>query len=336
MPVLRDEEFLYASGRIKVLENRLLSRSVIERVLEAENTEAVLRVLSETDYAPEFEELESVYDFEKALENSMRKTLNTVKESLKDHRIVRFFTLKYDYHNLKVIAKSRILGVDAPENLSNLGDVPVDELIKLGKGEGDAAVPETMKAAFEGAMRLFEETRDPQQIDLFLDRALYEELVELTKKIGHEFLKDYLAASVDLINIKTMVRLKYMESDFRTLEKSLLPGGTIEPAFFEKYFQEPLQSLVEALSSSRYSGVVKEGLENWISTGSPAAYEKLSDDFLLGILKKGIYKPFGLETVAGYIGAKENEIKILRVLMVGKINGISEDVIRERLRDVYV
>jgi len=38
----------------------------------------------------------------------------------------------------------------------------------------------------------------------------------------------------------------------------------------------------------------------------------------------------------GYIGARENEIKILRVLLVGKINGISEDLIRERLRDVYV
>jgi V/A-type H+-transporting ATPase subunit C len=183
---------------------------------------------------------------------------------------------------------------------------------------------------------LFEETQDPQQIDLFLDRALYEELIELTKEIGHEFLKDYLVALVDLINIKTMVRLKYMESDLKALEKSLLPGGTIEQAFFEKYFKEPVQSLVDALSSSRYAKVVKEGLENWISTGSPATYEKLSDDFLLGILKKGIYKPYGLETVAGYIGAKENEIKILRVLMVGKINGISEDVIRERLRDVYV
>ncbi|MDN5331299.1 MAG: V/A-type H+/Na+-transporting ATPase subunit [Tepidanaerobacteraceae bacterium] len=332
----RDEEFLYASGRIKTLENRLLGRSVIERVIEAENIESMLRVLSETDYAPEFEELESVYDFEKALENSMIRTLNTVRESLKDHRIVRFFTLKYDFHNLKVVLKSRILGIDVQENFSKLGEVPVEELIKLGKGEGDAEVPESMKTAFDGAMRLYEETRDPQQIDLFLDRALFEELIGLTKKIGQEFLKDYLAASVDLINIKTVVRLKYMESDFRTLEKSLLPGGTIEPAFFEKYFQEPVNSLIEALSSSRYSRVVKEGLENWISTGSPAAYEKLSDDFLLGILKKGLYKPFGLETVAGYIGAKENEIKILRVLMVGKINGISEDMIRERLRDVYV
>ncbi|MFO7151970.1 MAG: V-type ATP synthase subunit C [Bacillota bacterium] len=332
----RDEEFLFTSGRVKALENRLLGRSIIERILEAEDTEAVLRVLSETDYAPEFEEAGSIYDFEKALENSMKRTFDLIRESLNDRRIVRFFTLKYDYQNLKVIAKSRILGSEASGSLSRLGEVPLDELVKLGKDEADAAVPEAMKTAFEAAMRIYEETRDPQQVDLLLDRALYEELVELTKGIGHQFLKDYLAASVDLTNIKAMVRLKYMEADFRTLGKALLPGGTLGQDFFEKYYQEPLQSLVEALSSSRYAVVVKEGLEKWIATGNPASYEKLSDDYLLGILKKGLYKPFGLETVVGYIGARENEIKILRVLLVGKINGISEDLIRERLRDVYV
>ncbi|MCG0276202.1 MAG: V-type ATP synthase subunit C [Thermosediminibacteraceae bacterium] len=331
----KDEEFLFASGRIKVLESRLLSRNVIERILEAEDLDAALRVLGETDYATDFEELESIYDFEKALERSMKRTLRIIKESVKDHRVVRFFTLKYDYHNLKVVLKSRILGI-VPEYLSTLGEVPLEELVKLSKGEGDAGVPAAMKAAFNEAARLYEETRDPQQVDLILDRALYEELNRLVREIGHEFLKDYLAALIDLTNIKTVVRLKYMKADFRTLEKSLLPGGTIDAGFFEDIFQEPVQALIDALSSSRYSEVIKEGLENWVSTGSPAVYEKLADDFLLGILRKGLYKPFGLEPVAGYIGAKENELKILRVLMVGKINGISEDMIRERLRDVYV
>ncbi|TYP58779.1 V-type ATP synthase subunit C [Thermosediminibacter litoriperuensis] len=332
----REQEFLYASGRIRALENRLLSRNIIERILEAQDLDAVLRVLGETDYAPDFEELESVYDFEKALENSMKRTLGVIKESLKDHRVVRFFTLKYDYHNLKVVLKSRILGVEVPENLSTLGEVSAEELFKLSKGESDAAVPERMRAAFERAAEVYEETRDPQQVNLILDRALYEELNLLVREIGHDFLKNYLAALMDLTNIKTVVRLKYMQSDFRTLEKSLLPGGTIDTGFFEKMIQEPVPALIEALASSRYSMVIKEGLESWVSTGSPAVYERLADDFLLGMLRKGLYKPFGLETVAGYLGARENELKILRVLMVGKINGISEDMIRERLRDVYV
>ena len=333
--MVREQEFLYASGRIRALETKLLSRTIVERILEAQDMDAVMRVLSETDYAPDFEELESIYDFEKALENSMKRTLGVIKESLKDQRVVRFFTLKYDYHNLKVVLKSRILGVGVPENLSTLGEVPVEELLKLSKGEKDVAVPKLMRLAFERAAEVYEETLDPQQVDLILDRALYEELNLLVQDIGHDFLKSYLAALVDLTNIKTMVRLKYMESDLRMLKKSLLPGGSIDLEFFEKMFQEPVPVLIEALAASNYSKVVKDGLENWVSSGSSAVYEKLVDDFLLGMLRKGLYKPFGLETVVGYLGARENELKILRVLMVGKINGISEDMIRERLRDVY-
>jgi V/A-type H+-transporting ATPase subunit C len=34
--------------------------------------------------------------------------------------------------------------------------------------------------------------------------------------------------------------------------------------------------------------------------------------------------------------AKENEIRIIRIIMVGKINNMPTDSIRERLRDVYV
>lgn len=64
---------LYASGRIRSLENKLLSRAIVERILEVEDMDAVIRVLSETDYASDFEELENIYDFEKALENSMKK-----------------------------------------------------------------------------------------------------------------------------------------------------------------------------------------------------------------------------------------------------------------------
>ena len=44
----------------------------------------------------------------------------------------------------------------------------------------------------------------------------------------------------------------------------------------------------------------------------------------------------GPEPVIAYLLAKENEIKIIRIIMVGKINRLPTEEIRERLRDVYV
>ncbi|MDK2799758.1 MAG: V/A-type H+/Na+-transporting ATPase subunit [Clostridiales bacterium] len=45
---------------------------------------------------------------------------------------------------------------------------------------------------------------------------------------------------------------------------------------------------------------------------------------------------FGIEPLVAYLMAKENEIKIVRIIMVGKINNISNEIIRERLREAYV
>ncbi|WP_256201221.1 hypothetical protein [Thermoanaerobacter thermocopriae] len=38
-----EQDFLYASGRIRSLENKLLSRAIVKRILEAENMDAVMR-----------------------------------------------------------------------------------------------------------------------------------------------------------------------------------------------------------------------------------------------------------------------------------------------------
>ena len=40
--------------------------------------------------------------------------------------------------------------------------------------------------------------------------------------------------------------------------------------------------------------------------------------------------------VIAYIYAKETEIKVVRIIMVGKLNNMAGEVIRERLRDIYV
>ena len=93
---------------------------------------------------------------------------------------------------------------------------------------------------------------------------------------------------------------------------------------------------MEALDSANYYQVVDEGLTEWESTGSPSVFEKLIDNYMISLARRGLYKPFGSETVIGYLAARENELKLLRIIMVGKINGISSDMIRERLRDVYV
>lgn len=331
----KDTDFLYVSARIKYLETKLLGKNDIERILDAPGPEEALKLLSDTEYGSDIAEMENIYEFEKVLDKSMLHTIKTLKESFSDHEIIRFFTLKNDFHNLKVIAKGMISGTENGY-LSHLSEIPPEEIKKYANGETGANISDNLKEAYHRAIEAYELTKDPQQIDFVLDQALFDKMGEIATNLRDPFLQEYLTALSDLTNIKTMMRLKKIDADVRTLDDALVNGGSLPKEFFKEIFSGNSQSLIEALNTTPYHQIVEEGITQWESTGSPSVLEKLIDNFMISLAKRGVYKPFGSETVIGYLAARENEIKLLRIIMVGKINGISSDMIRERLRDVYV
>jgi V/A-type H+-transporting ATPase subunit C len=67
-----------------------------------------------------------------------------------------------------------------------------------------------------------------------------------------------------------------------------------------------------------------------------ATLEKFSDNYLLNYIKPAKFAILGIEPVLGYLLAKEHEIKLLRIIMIGKLNGLSSESIREKLRETYV
>ncbi|HHV84108.1 MAG TPA: V-type ATP synthase subunit C [Tepidanaerobacter syntrophicus] len=332
----KDTDFLYVSARIKFLETKLLGKSAIDRLLDASGIDDALKALSDTEYGSDIAEMENIYDFEKVLEHSMLRTIDTLKESFKNHELIRFFNLKNDYHNLKVILKGNILGTEVKDYFSHLGEVSPDEIQKYAQGDNSASIPDNFKEAYDKALEIYEATKDPQKIDLFLDQALFKEMEKIAEQSKIPFLKVYLAALSDITNIKTMLRLKKADSDIRTLESALVVGGSLKSDFFKEIFTGSTQSIIEAFSSTPYYEIVEEGLTAWESTGSPLVLEKMADNYLMALARKGLYTPFGPETVVGYMAARDNELKLLRIILVGKINGISSDMIRERLRDVYI
>ena len=90
------------------------------------------------------------------------------------------------------------------------------------------------------------------------------------------------------------------------------------------------------LSYSNYAEFIKSGIEDYTKTSSVSLLEKLVDNYIMDMMKNAKIIPFGVEPLLAYIYAKETEIKIIRIIMVGKLNNISGEVIRERLRDIYV
>jgi len=71
-------------------------------------------------------------------------------------------------------------------------------------------------------------------------------------------------------------------------------------------------------------------------TGLFTDSRKLLDNKLMQHVKSAKYVSFGIEPLVGYLIAKENEIKIARIIMAGKLAGIPSEQLRERMRETYV
>jgi V/A-type H+/Na+-transporting ATPase subunit C len=331
-----NDRYAYAVGRIRAMETRLLDRGKIERMVEAKSADEALKVLGESEYADYLADLGSVHQFEKVLDAELRRIYLELRKISPDPELVGLFAKKFDYHNLKVLIKANKLSEKRDELLvPDVGNINLTELIRAAGDDDYSNLPPRMRQAAEKIADAFRLEADPQLVDLLLDRAMYEEILEWVDSTKSPFLKSYFTNLTDLLNIKTYLRVRRTNRPKDFLESALLPKGDVD---MTKLVQlgEPLEVLVDRLAYTRYAKVVEEGIQTYQKTDTLTRYEKLADDFLINYAKQAKYVTFGPEPIVGYLLAKENEIKMIRIIMVGKINHLPTEEIKERLRDVYV
>lgn len=329
-------DYIQAVTRTRVLETRLLSRARIERMVDAKDMEEVLKILGETEYSNVMGGITRVEDYEKILSSELKRVYELMYEMSKDRVVVDLLALKYDYHNLKVLVKERILNQDfsdmyVPISTTDFHKLKSDYLTGNLK-EMDARFRE----ALEEVERDFNENQDPQRIDILLDRFYFTHLYDLAKETEIPLFIKYVKDLIDFTNIRTLIRVKKQNKDMKFLEEVLLANGNISKDELVLSLNDPIEVIIQKYRRYDISPEIKKGLEIFQNTSRLSELEKLMDDYLMELNKPSKYINFGPEPLFSYIVAKETEVKILRIIMVSKLNRLSPEDIRERLRGLYV
>ena len=100
---LKDTDFLYISTRLRSMENRLLSRERMERMLEARTDEDAAKVLSECGYKGL--EKPGADALARSLSDARNETFAELASMSPNADMIDVFRIKYDYHNLKALIK---------------------------------------------------------------------------------------------------------------------------------------------------------------------------------------------------------------------------------------
>jgi V/A-type H+-transporting ATPase subunit C len=315
-------------GRVRALETQLLDNARIERMLDADDPQELLRILQDTPYGVYVSDLSGPLDFERMLGSESKRSFELFSELCLNPRFEAILRAKYDFHNLKVMLKSSVAEQDFSYALLDLGTLGADDLKDIFTREDYASLASHLQSAVERGIEAYYEKRDPQRLDLAVDRAMYGYLTGTS--VTNTFLRSYYRLEIDLTNLSTLVRLKVLERE-DLLRYAVLDGGFLR---IEDYFGDSLESLPERLFVTPYYFILREGLAQLKSADSFARLERLADEFLYGFLSLASRVDLGPEPLLAFLLKKLYEIKILRMVLVGVLNRAPKEMMRERIPSV--
>lgn len=329
-------DFIQAVTRTRVLEKRLLSGVRIDRMVEARDAEEALKILGETEYGSVVANISRPEDYEKALTAELERVFKLMREVSGKQIIVDLKALKYDYHNLKVMVKEKELDQDLSHLYIPIGITDFSKVKSAYIAGNLRNVEGEIREAIEGVTLDYATNADPQRIDMVLDRYYFNHLYKLAKETGIKLFIEYVEDTIDFTNIKTLIRLKRQGKDVGFLKEALLPHGKIDEDAILLSLNESIDTIINKFKNYRIGPGLKTGLERYEETNKLSDMEKAVDNYLMNMNKSSKNVIFGPEPIFSYLIAKEAEIKVVRIIMVSKLNKLSPDAIKERLRDLYV
>lgn len=323
---IKDNAYICLSAILRAKEARLLSADQLDRMLREREFSAACRVAVEGGY--EDMSCMDVNGINEALARFRAAEVAELGELVPDNAVLDLFRMKYGYHNAKVLVKS---GGD-PERyhalLSDSARFSVEELLEVYRSEtGDGALPHGYAVAIREARNALARTGNSQLADFILDRAYFSEMLKEAGKSRKPYIIEYVRAQIDRANLASVIRTQGMARREELLQDALIEGGTIgvEEILCAAGSRENLLELYANTDAGRAAAV--EDL---------SAFEMESESAIRAYVRRAAYIPFGPEVIIEYLSALENEISSLRIILTGKLMGISEETLRERLRDRYV
>jgi len=361
-----DGRFAYVVGRVRALENRMIDQARLNRMIDAEGPEELARILSETEYSLSRDLGPTQY--EEIIDGELTRVHSLIEGVSPDPVLTGVFRARHDFHNMKAHLKARLarrdrgivvgegsgvtrLGRLDPARLAAIADALVTgshdvqaEPDLEQEQERERLSPRRLADDLEGAVAeaarrgvLAYETngRDPQYVDLVLDRESFEYFYHVARSRRADFLMGLVQTMADLTNILICMRLRLIGKPADFARDALLPRGSLDTEELLAVYSEPDDAFWSFFKRTRYDRLVEEALAAWRGRGSLTAFERVVQAGLAREAAVGGMVDMGYEPVLAYLMAREAEADILRRIFVGKTNRLPAEVIRERLCGVY-
>jgi V/A-type H+-transporting ATPase subunit C len=322
-----DWRYAFETAQIRAIETRMLSATTLLDMAEAESFERAADLLAASEYAlphsgRNFAEVENMLHLRRSAVREL------FEELMIDKPIAGLFRTRDDFANLRLALRRTLTERPLGADYSSEGNVSPQIFEQVFEEENYQLFPDYMAEATEQAILAYYQNKDIRRIDYTIDRLQAEYNLKEAHRLKSIFLSDLFRIQIDLINIRTMLRLKFTESEHRDV---FLKGGFIEQERLGKALDAGYESQGQLFFVLPYHRVVETGANYLMSDKSFLKIEQQCEEFLTGFLKTTIQVTAGPQPIIAYLLMKENEIRNVRLILTAKKNFLDTKLILGRI-----
>jgi V/A-type H+-transporting ATPase subunit C len=322
--------YTFQTAQVRALELQMLTRSTLLDMANAADLDQAASLLSSSEYAVS-QPGKNFAEVEKALQVRRTAVRRLFADLMIDKSIVELLRTRDDFANLRLAVRRTLTEKPIGNDYSPDGNILPDRMEELF-AEHDAfeepEFPAYIQQAVEDAVLAYYRDKDIRQIDYEIDRFQAKYCLSQAHRLESVFLLGLFRIQIDLINIRTMLRLKFTESEERNV---FLPGGFVELERLQHGLDIGYEGLGQLFFVTPYYRVVEAGASYLASNKSFLKLEQQCDEFLTGFLKSTVQITAGPQPIIAYLLMKENEIRTVRLILTAKKNNLDTKLILDRI-----
>jgi V/A-type H+-transporting ATPase subunit C len=328
----------------------MLRSEEYDRILNVKTPNEVIEVLRATIYKRCLQEISQkniIVDFEKKLMDDFYLIFSQILTltPLRCKEFLKVVFRKYELFTLKTIFRILAKGLPVDEALTYIipvGKYDIDKckVILTAKtvqhAIGTIEEPE-LREALIPLVRVYEQTQQTLPLEAVIDKYIFTRIWEESKKLkgsDRNFVRHFTGHEINLMNILFLLRAKKNGLDEAVIKKLLLPiYFNLPSTYFENALRSPTaMAALRLLTTGYYEKLLSPLL---IQCETKKSFLPLEVGFKRYLAHEYLKSFEGLRFHAGLIisllNLKKFELEDLKVIIIGKANGLSAEYIKDML-----
>ncbi len=333
----------YTFAHVSAMKSALLKAADYDRLLKM-STPEIVRFLQDTSYKKEIDEFAAHHEGLELIEIALRQNLGRTlaklqRASMGDLReLLDAYLVRHDIANIKIVMRVKFTGDTTAENLiipaGNLSRAYFQSLLQKDSVE-DVARLVSITDLTPG-IEHYQRTGSLFEIENLLDRHYYTGLLELVGRVpkhGVIFGK-FLRTELDVHNLMTILRLAKEGFSAEKIRGYIFARGQrLGPVALQKLLSSPdVEDILDHLKSMGFRDMASPAIEAYKKQKRLADVEVAQSRYLLHRAALLWHQhPLSIDTILGFMLAKEIEVRNLIVLIKAKKLGLPEEFVQSAI-----